>query len=70
MEISRDIIETLPIFDPIREKIREALNIAGISIGDLHSVEIIGGASRIPSVTKCVKELFEPVEVGAHINGD
>lgn len=34
------------------------------------AVEIVGGASRIPLVTKIVKEYFDPVEVGSHINGD
>lgn len=33
-------------------------------------MEIIGGASRIPIVNKIVKEFFDPVEVGSHINGD
>jgi hypoxia up-regulated 1 len=33
-------------------------------------VEIIGGASRTPTINKIVKEFFDPVEVGSHINGD
>lgn len=36
----------------------------------MHSVEIIGGASRIPIVNKLVKDFFDPVQVGSHINGD
>lgn len=31
---------------------------------------MIGGASRIPLVTKIVKDHFDHIEVGAHINGD
>lgn len=33
-------------------------------------MEIVGGASRIPLVGKLVKEFFDPIEVGSHINGD
>lgn len=31
---------------------------------------MIGGASRIPLVSKIVKDHFDGVEVGSHINGD
>lgn len=31
---------------------------------------MIGGASRIPLVSKIVKEHFSSIEVGSHINGD
>lgn len=31
---------------------------------------MIGGASRIPLVSKIVKEHFNGIEVGSHINGD
>lgn len=31
---------------------------------------MIGGSSRIPKVNSIVKNFFDPVDVGAHINGD
>jgi molecular chaperone DnaK (HSP70) len=31
---------------------------------------MIGGASRIPMISKVLKEHFEGIEVGSHINGD
>ena len=33
-------------------------------------MEVIGGTSRIPKVNRILKEFFDPIEVGAHINGD
>lgn len=48
----------------------EALKKAGIEKSELDSVEMIGGASRIPLVSKIVKDHFSHIEVGSHINGD
>jgi molecular chaperone DnaK (HSP70) len=36
----------------------------------MNSVEVIGGGSRVPLIGKILKEFFDPVEVGSHINGD
>jgi molecular chaperone DnaK (HSP70) len=70
MIIKREVLEQSSIFKIIREKLQESLDKAGITKDQLHSVEIIGGASRIPLVSKIVKEFYEPAEVGSHINGD
>jgi len=50
--------------------ITAALEEAGLSKEQIHSVELIGGASRIPRVVSTVTQFFAPVEVGTHINGD
>ena len=49
---------------------QDSIDQAGISKSDIHSVEVIGGASRIPLIGKILKEFFDPIEVGSHINGD
>ncbi|OIN93915.1 MAG: molecular chaperone DnaK, partial [Comamonadaceae bacterium CG1_02_60_18] len=59
---------------------RTALKDAGVSIGDLHDVILVGGMTRMPKVQEKVKELFgreprkdvnpdEAVAVGAAIQG-
>ena len=59
---------------------RTALKDAGVSIGDIHDVILVGGQSRMPKVQEKVKELFgkeprkdvnpdEAVAVGAAIQG-
>jgi len=68
--VRREVLERSPIFNKIKISLQEAIDKAGITKNDLHSVEVVGGASRIPLVGKIVKEYFEPVEVGSHINGD
>lgn len=70
MNVKREVIEKSNVFDKIKTNLQLAVDKAGISKSDLQSVEIIGGASRIPLVNKIVKEFFDPVEVGSHINGD
>ena len=54
----------------IKESLQKALDKAQITKEELNSVEIIGGASRVPMVNKIAKDFFDPVEVGSHINGD
>jgi molecular chaperone DnaK (HSP70) len=54
----------------IKQKLQESLDKAGLTKDQLTAVEIVGGASRVPLVNKIVKEFYDPVEVGSHINGD
>jgi hypoxia up-regulated 1 len=60
----------LDVFQNLHQHLDKALEKAGISKSELNSVELIGGASRIPLVSKIVKEHFDGIEVGSHINGD
>lgn len=49
---------------------QDSIDKADITKSDIHSVEVIGGASRIPLIGKILREFFDPIEVGSHINGD
>lgn len=70
MVIKREVLENSAVFNVIKEKLQESLDKAGLKKEDVNSVEIIGGASRIPLVNKIVKDFYAPAEVGSHINGD
>ncbi|SNR35240.1 Hsp70 protein [Haloechinothrix alba] len=49
------------------EALRRALDKAGVAAGDLHSVLLVGGSSRMPLVAQLVgAELGRPVAVDAH----
>jgi molecular chaperone DnaK (HSP70) len=45
----------MQVFKNLNKHLDEAINKAGIKKEDLNSVELIGGASRIPLVAKIVK---------------
>lgn len=68
--IKRSIIDESNTFLNFEKYLNEALEKAQLTKDQIHSVEMIGGASRIPKVNSIVKSYFTPVEVGAHINGD
>lgn len=70
MTIKREILEQAPIFPIITEQLAAVVAKAGLTKDQISSVEVIGGASRIPLVGKMVRDFFDPVEVGSHINGD
>lgn len=55
LAISREIVEKLDVFQNLHKHLDQALEKAGISKSDLHSIELIGGASRIPLVSKIAK---------------
>lgn len=68
--IQRSEVEDLIDFSGVLKPINAALKEAGLNKEDINSVELIGGASRIPKVVSTVTQFFAPVEVGTHINGD
>ena len=70
VHVKREVIEKSPIFEKLQGYLQEALDKAGITKDDMNSVEVIGGGSRVPLIGKILKEFFDPVEVGSHINGD
>jgi molecular chaperone DnaK (HSP70) len=70
LPITRDVVENMEIFKKLNVHLDAAVEKAGISKGDLNCVEMIGGASRIPLISKIVKDHFDGIEVGSHINGD
>ncbi|CAI0474630.1 unnamed protein product [Linum tenue] len=58
--IKRDEFEqiSLPILDRVKKPLEKALHDAGLSVENVHTVEVIGSASRIPSVFKILTEFF------------
>ena len=70
MNIKRDVLESSAIFSHIVPALESAIEKAGVSKDEVQSVEVIGGTSRIPKVHRILKDFFDPVDVGAHINGD
>lgn len=45
---------------------------AGLTLSDIASVELIGGAIRVPSVKRTLEEYFKAskLDLGTHLNGD
>lgn len=60
------------LFARITGPIETALQRANLKVEDLHSVELLGGAVRMPRVKKILDGFFSAakVEVGQHLNGD
>jgi molecular chaperone DnaK len=69
-----------PIVQRSLEPCRQALKDAGLSVGDIDEVILVGGTTRIPAIQKAVKDLFgkephkgvnpdEVVAIGAAIQG-
>lgn len=59
-EISRDVFEQLcsDLFEKVRNCFVRLLQRARIEHGSLHSVEILGGSSRIPMFKQIVEDIF------------
>ncbi|CAI0422695.1 unnamed protein product [Linum tenue] len=58
--IKRDEFEqiSMPILDRVKKPLEKALEDAGLTVENVHTVEVIGSASRIPSVFKILTEFF------------
>ncbi|MEJ6023722.1 molecular chaperone DnaK [Ramlibacter sp. PS4R-6] len=82
IKLTRAKLEALvdELVERTMEPCRIALKDAGVSIGDIHDVILVGGQTRMPKVQEKVKELFgkeprkdvnpdEAVAVGAAIQG-
>jgi hypoxia up-regulated 1 len=69
--LSREEFETmlLPYTDRLTAPIFQVLEKAGLDIKSVHSLEIIGGVSRIPKVQELIKEKTS-LEISTHLNGD
>lgn len=68
--ITRDEFENLSqnLLSNFGNLIREALNESGYKCKDFHSVEIIGGATRIPALQSLIKKTFEVQELSRTLN--
>jgi molecular chaperone DnaK len=82
MKLSRSQLEQLvgDMVDKTLEPCRKALKDAGLSVGDVNEVVLVGGMTRMPLVQKVVKDFFEKephkgvnpdevVAIGAAIQG-
>ncbi|KAG4183022.1 hypothetical protein ERO13_A09G082900v2 [Gossypium hirsutum] len=58
--IKREEFEQIsaPILQCVKAPLEKALADAGLAVGDVHMVEVIGSASRIPSILKILTEFF------------
>ena len=82
LKLSRSRFEQLvgPLVERTLAPCRTAVKDAGVSVGDIHEVILVGGSTRIPMVQKLVKEFFgkepnksvnpdEVVAAGAAVQG-
>lgn len=58
--IKRDDFEQIsaPILDRIKKPLEKALADAGLTTEDVHMVEVVGSGSRVPAVSKILREFF------------
>ncbi|KAI9159765.1 hypothetical protein LWI28_001726 [Acer negundo] len=58
--IKRDEFEqiSIPILERVKRPLEKALAETGLSVEDVHMVEVVGSASRVPAVMKILTEFF------------
>ncbi|CAI9114100.1 OLC1v1014740C1 [Oldenlandia corymbosa var. corymbosa] len=58
--IKREEFEKIsaPILERVKKPLEKALVEAGLTIGDIHSVEVVGSGSRVPAIIKILTEFF------------
>jgi molecular chaperone DnaK len=61
---------TSDLLDRTREPFKSVLRDAGVKIGDIHHVVLVGGSTRMPAVTDLVKELLGGKEPNKGVNPD
>ncbi|GAA0150746.1 Hsp70 family chaperone [Lithospermum erythrorhizon] len=49
---------SIPILERVKKPLESALSEAGLTIEDIHSVEVVGSSSRVPAVMKILSEFF------------
>ncbi|XP_019455356.1 PREDICTED: heat shock 70 kDa protein 15-like isoform X3 [Lupinus angustifolius] len=59
--IKRDDFEqlSLPILERVKGPLEKALAEAGLTVEDVHMVEIVGSGSRVPAINKILTEFFK-----------
>ena len=72
MPVSRSDIERIskPMLTEIESVIEKAIVKSGLTRDELHQVEVIGGAWRVPFIQAKLEEYFAPIPMGQHLNGD
>ncbi|PIN00401.1 Molecular chaperones HSP105/HSP110/SSE1, HSP70 superfamily [Handroanthus impetiginosus] len=58
--IKRDDFEqiSIPILERVKKPLEKALAEAGLTIENIHSVEVVGSGSRVPAIIKILTEFF------------
>jgi len=71
-DISRDQFEVLcaPLFPKVHDVLSAATDCSGVALTDVHFVEIIGGASRIPWVQRLIQQHFNGQKLSTTLNAD
>jgi len=54
----------------VTRPIEAALAKAGLSMEEIHQVELLGGGIRTPKVTELLEKALKVKELGVHLNGD
>ncbi|XP_027340175.1 heat shock 70 kDa protein 15-like isoform X2 [Abrus precatorius] len=59
--IKRDEFEqlSLPILERVKEPLEKALAEAGLTVENVHTVEVVGSGSRVPAINKILTEFFK-----------
>ncbi|KAE9588050.1 hypothetical protein Lal_00002979 [Lupinus albus] len=59
--IKRDEFEqlSLPILERVKEPLEKALAEAGLTVENVHMVEVVGSGSRVPAINKILTEFFK-----------
>jgi len=58
------------LFGRVTRPIEAALAKAGLSMDEIHQVELLGGGIRTPKVTELLEKALKVKELGVHLNGD
>ena len=58
------------LFARVTRPIEAALAKAGLSMDEIHQVELLGGGIRTPKVTELLEKALKVKELGVHLNGD
>lgn len=60
------------LFSRVTLPIDQALAVAGMTLEDIHAVELLGGGVRMPKVKEELETYFRAgdLELGVHLNGD
>jgi heat shock protein 4 len=71
-KLTREQLEELiaPVIERVRAPIERALSEAGITVDDVHSVELIGGSSRVPALRAQIQAAFPGKTLQATLNQD
>ncbi|XP_077212401.1 heat shock 70 kDa protein 15-like [Tasmannia lanceolata] len=58
--IKRDEFEqiSIPILERVKRPLEKALVVAGLSVDNIHSVEVVGSGSRVPAIIRILTEFF------------